>query len=156
MHVGHSTHRDQGIGVGWRCCEKGIVCICFSLPLFVQFSFVVTMSQNGTLSAGDYSVVSRLHERPWVAVFVVPLITYLVWSLYEDISSPLRKYPGPFLARKTSFASVFRLYVGTSSSCCYSALETFQKLIPTLIWQRMDSLLVHVLELDGQRPARAR
>ncbi|KUI60571.1 Pisatin demethylase [Cytospora mali] len=37
----------------------------------------------------------------------IPLSTFILWNLWEQLASPLRKYPGPFLAKYTN---LWRLY----------------------------------------------
>lgn len=33
-------------------------------------------------------------------LFIVPVITFWLWTITSYFSSPLKKYPGPFLASK--------------------------------------------------------
>lgn len=39
-------------------------------------------------------------EYVLVVFGVIPLTTLLVWNIWVYLSSPVRKYPGPFLASK--------------------------------------------------------
>lgn len=56
--------------------------------------------KNGTAILGglvqDFSITPNL----LVLLVLVPIITGLLSYLFEYFSSPLRKYPGPFLGRR--------------------------------------------------------
>lgn len=69
------------------------------------------MAENGSLSEGDQppsQFALQLSSRPYLMLIVVPIATYVLWSLFEDLSSPLRKYPGPLLASKTRIQCLSR------------------------------------------------
>ncbi|RYP80987.1 hypothetical protein DL770_006032 [Monosporascus sp. CRB-9-2] len=51
---------------------------------------------------------------PMTLAFVLPLGAYCFWSLFSYYSSPLRRYPGPFIARWTRLWYLYQASTGKS------------------------------------------
>jgi hypothetical protein len=45
-----------------------------------------------------YDAVQGITTNPTALLFITPVLTLVTWVLYAHFSSPLRKFPGPFLA----------------------------------------------------------
>ncbi|ROV94565.1 hypothetical protein VMCG_08146 [Cytospora schulzeri] len=58
-------------------------------------------------TADTRSLESSANASPLVLLLCLPLSTLLLWNVWAYLASPLRKYPGPFLARYTN---LWRLY----------------------------------------------
>jgi hypothetical protein len=49
-----------------------------------------------------------------VLLFIVPVITFWLWTITSYFSSPLKKYPGPFLAKFTRLWYLYQVSTGDS------------------------------------------
>lgn len=65
-------------------------------------------------------------SSPVTVFLVIPLAAYCLWSLIQHFSSPLRKYPGPFFARKNPPRDFAPLLL--------SSLFSYPVFFPLLAW----------------------
>ncbi|OTB01036.1 hypothetical protein M426DRAFT_75440 [Hypoxylon sp. CI-4A] len=56
--------------------------------------------------------ISLTKLPPTAFILGIPLVTYCLWSLFAYLSSPLRQYPGPFLARWTRLWYLYHAWTG--------------------------------------------
>lgn len=74
--------------------------------LWVYFSPWVKATEPvmANATAKVESLDTSANGSPLVLLLYLPLSTFLLWSLWGHLASPLRKYPGPFLASQSELA----------------------------------------------------
>ncbi|KAL7907872.1 cytochrome P450 [Trichoderma velutinum] len=67
---------------------------------------------NSAQGAGLLQNGPAMFLRPAVLFMLLPVATYVFWSFVSYLISPLKKYPGPFLASYTNFYRMYYAYRG--------------------------------------------
>lgn len=165
---GHDR-RETWLSGFWSSLLFTICKLNFSLLFFPFRTYSVSSRHEGVAawSKMDKSSGPLPAGLPIYTLILLPLGTYCLWSLFSYISSPLRKYPGPFLARENFSAPPKHIRPGVTLLVPFSSslgatfirlhvhhiLTSYQKLIHCL-FTRMDQTLVPLSRIDGRIPPR--
>ncbi|TPX14547.1 uncharacterized protein E0L32_005239 [Thyridium curvatum] len=69
-------------------------------------------THTGDDGFGGEAVMDALRANKLAVVLLTPAITFWIWSIGSYLNSPLRRYPGPFLARWTNIWRLLQVISG--------------------------------------------